>query len=127
MATSQITAQITPPQVPKSEEPTKDAPLQSPQQQQQGQQKTSRDEQNLQQYGPSLIAQIQKSRATWEYKRRGIIQCVITNKEMKKGNQNIGFLPGSTEIFDAFQQYNSLTGAANPEQGDRSLDQRPHN
>ena len=142
MATSQIAITATPPKPPNSQEPTKDAPLRTPEaegaqsDQTQGDQaapmattdaSTARDKQNLEKYGPQLLTEIEKMRETWAYKRRGIIQCVITNKEMKKGNHNIGFLPGSTEIFDAFQQYNNFAGAANPDQGDRAMDQRPHN
>jgi hypothetical protein len=97
-------------------EPTKNNPSQ-----------TDPNDAMLQKYGPKLLTLIAKKRREWEWKRRPIVQTALKNKEMLKGNQHIGIVPGTFETFDAFEEYNNWTGAADDKNADRSMDKRPHN
>jgi hypothetical protein len=107
---------MTPPQPPTSQEPTRDAPI-DPQ---------SQNQTLLAKYGKKLIDLVSKKMGSWEWKRRGIILKVLKNKEMLKGNQNIGVYPGSFDTFDALEEYRNWSGA-DEKNGDRSMDRRPHN
>lgn len=117
-APQNIRAVVTPPKPPtNSEEPTKDA---SP-----SEEDLSSD--LLNKYGKKLIDLAGKKRSSWEWKRRGIVLKVLTNKEMLKGNQFIGVYPGTYDAFDALEEYNNFTGANDNSGADRSMDRRPHN
>ncbi len=43
-----------------------------------------------------------------------------------KGNQYIGFYPGTTDAFDPMQEFQNWSGA-DYKNADRSMDRRPHN
>lgn len=103
---------------------------QSPAQGQQTSQSTpatqGQNDELLQRFGPKLIAETMKKRDQWQWKRRGIVLKVLKNKEMLKGNQHMGVYPGTSDTFDALEEFNSWTGA-DEKNGDRSVDRRPHN
>lgn len=126
-----LQAVVTPPQIPQSEEPTRDQPIEGKnddQQQSTNVEAQDRDDELLEKYGKKLLELIAKKRASWEWKRRGIVQKALKNKEMLKGNQAIGFFPGTTDTFDALEQYYNFTGSdTSGKNGDESMDRRPHN
>jgi hypothetical protein len=101
----------------KSEEPTREQPVSGPDQY----------DELLRRYGLTLIQLVNKTRDSWQWKRRGIVLKVLKNKEMLKGNHHIGFYPGTVDSFDAMEEYSTFTGSADPKNADRSMDQRPHN
>lgn len=109
------TTPLAPQQNTNSQEPTADAPAQQ----------ASADA-ILQKYGKKLIELAIKKRNSWEWKRRGIVLKILKNKEMLKGNQRIGFYPGTFDAFDAFDEYYNFTGA-DPKKEDKTIDRRPHN
>lgn len=80
----------------------------------------------LNQWGKKLIEETSKKRDQWQWKRRGIVAKVLENKNMLKGNQNIGIYPGSNNTFDALEEFNNWTGN-DSKNGDQSMDRRPHN
>ena len=110
-----VTATITPPPKPKSQEPNQDAPSQ-----------TTPEDQMLQRYGKRLLDACSKKRDQWQWKRRGVVEKVFKNKEMLKGNQFIGFFPGTFDAFDPMQEYQNWAGS-DDKNADRSMDRRPHN
>jgi hypothetical protein len=133
-----ITAIPRQPSMPQSQEPTKDQPVGSQDvqdnEQQQSEGVTEQDPQEQQQqewlnkYGKQLLELIQRTRESWQWKRRGITQKIITNKEMLKGNQSIGFYPGSADSFDPIAELSNLAGPfTDAKNGDQSMDRRPHN
>ena len=85
----------------------------------------------LEKYGQKLIQLGEKTREQWAPKRRPIILDVMKNKEMLKGNQNLGIYPGAFDNFGADASGgdwgNWLGGGADQKNGDRTLDKRPHN
>lgn len=80
----------------------------------------------LTKYGKRLIDAASKKREGWQWKRRGIVEKVFKNKQMLKGNQSIGFYPGTTEAFDPMTEYQNWMGG-DDKNADRSMDMRPHN
>lgn len=112
-----LTAEVTPPKPsPNSQEPTKDVPNEQ-----------DANDKLLFKYGKKLIELAGKKRQSWEWKRRGIVLKVLTNKEMLKGNHFIGVYPGTYDAFDALEEYNNWTGSGDNTGADRSMDRRPHN
>jgi hypothetical protein len=112
-----LTAEVTPPHPSqRSQEPTKDVPSQQDQ-----------NDAMLLKFGKKLIDLAGKKRQSWEWKRRGIVLKVLTNKEMLKGNHFIGVYPGTYDAFDALEEYNNFTGVGDNSNADRSMDRRPHN
>jgi hypothetical protein len=110
-----LQTEFTPPKPPQSQEPSKDAPSQQ-----------SPEDELLKRWGKRLMEVTIKKRDSWQWKRRGIVEKVFTNKEMLKGNHNIGFYPGTTDAFDPMQEYQNWAGA-DDKNADRSMDRRPHN
>jgi hypothetical protein len=112
-----LKAVVTPPKPPdNSQEPTLDAPEQ-----------TDASDKMLAKYGAKLIKLAGQKRDSWQWKRRGIVLKVLTNKEMLKGNHFIGVYPGTYDAFDALEEFNNWTGVSDNSQADRSMDRRPHN
>jgi hypothetical protein len=97
------------------QEPTKNSPSSS-----------DPNDEILTKYGPKLLKLINTKRREWEWKRRPIVMTALKNKEMLKGNQNIGVVPGTLETFDAFEQYNNFSNQGQ-KNADQSMDKRPHN
>lgn len=133
-----ITAIQRQPQMPQSEEPTKDQPIGSKptdaqgQQTQQSNQQDSPEDQRQQQlldkYGKKLLELIKRTEASWEWKRRGIVLKSLKSKEFLKGNQSVGFYPGTYDTFDALEEYHNFTGPnSGDKNGDETMDRRPHN
>src|SRR5208283_5586632 len=83
----------------------------------------------LQKYGVKLIKLGEETRDKWNQKRRPIVLEVMKNKEMLKGNQNLGIYPGAWDTFDAIPDWANWQGGAGSDQknADTSLDKRPHN
>ena len=106
---------VTPPPPPRSQEPTTDAPAQG-----------TPEDAMLKKYGPRLLAAIAKKRESWQWKRRGIIEKVFKNKEFLKGNQFLGFYPGTFDSFDPMEEFRNWAGN-DDKNADRSMDRRPHN
>lgn len=112
-----MTAEVTPPKPPHgSQEPTKDVPNEQ-----------GSNDQMLAKYGKKLIDLCGTKRNSWQWKRRGIVLKVLTNKEMLKGNHFIGVYPGTYDAFDALEEYNNFTGVSDNSNADRTMDRRPHN
>lgn len=112
-----LRAIVTPPKPQgQSQEPTLDVPNQQ-----------DRNDELLTKYGKKLIDLAGQKRDTWQWKRRGIVLKVLTNKEMLKGNHFIGVYPGTYDAFDAMEEFNNFTGVADNSGADRSMDKRPHN
>lgn len=131
-----ITAIEKKPVMPKSEEPTKDQPVDSKpaDDQQQQAQPAQQDPQDAQQqqwldkYGKKVLELIARTKGSWEFKRRGIVVKALKNKEFLKGNQSIGFYPGTFDTFDALEEYYNFSGPnGGDKNGDESMDRRPHN
>jgi hypothetical protein len=102
--------------MPRSQEATKDSPAAH----------GVDDPQLLEQYGKKLITLTTEKRQKWEPKRRAIVVKVLKNKEMLKGNHHVGVYPGTFDTFNALEEYGSFA-EADEKNGDRSMDQRPHN
>jgi hypothetical protein len=113
-----LTAEITPPKTPdNSQEPTIDVPNEQ-----------DKNDALLHKYGKKLIDLAGNKRSQWEFKRRGIVLKVLTNKEMLKGNHFIGVYPGTFDAFDAMDEFNNFAGiGGDNSDADRSMDRRPHN
>jgi hypothetical protein len=88
----------------KSEEPTREQPVSGPDQY----------DELLRRYGLTLIQLVNKTRDSWQWKRRGIVLKALKNKEMLKGNHHIGFYPGTVDSFDAIDEYSTFTGNSDP-------------
>jgi hypothetical protein len=125
-----ISVDVKQPQVPKGEEPTKDSPPPGQDDSQGGQQQDPESQQSdalLKKWGKKLLDAGIARRELWQWKRRGIILKVLKNKEMLKGNQNLGTFPGSYEAFDANSAFDEYFGVDGDKDGDKSMDRRPHN
>src|ERR1700676_1753026 len=99
--TQGLTAEVTPPKPPgNSQEPTGDVPNQQ-----------DASDALLNKFGKKLLDLAGVKRDSWQWKRRGIVLKVLTNKEMLKGNHFIGVYPGTYDAFDALEEFNNFTGA----------------
>lgn len=114
---SSLTAVVTPPKTPVSEEPNPQSAA-KPDEEMQA---------LLDRWGKRLIDVVTEKRSQWEWKRRPKILTILKNKEMLKGNHNIGVLPGTYQTFDAFEEYWNYMGASDDRNADRTMDKRPHN
>lgn len=119
MASSALAIQVSPPKIPQGTEPNPSQPLE------QDDDQKMRD--LLAKYGKKLIDLCTTKRNTWMQKRLGIIQKILKNKEMHKGNQYLGIYPGSFQAFDAIGEYDNWTGTSDQKNGDTSMDIRCHN
>lgn len=114
---SSLQAVITPPKTPPSQEPNASTPLTDDQ----------KNQQLLEKWGRKLIDVATGKMNEWEAKRRPKILLILKNKNMLKGNHNIGVMPGTYQTFDAFEEYANYMGDSDDKNADRSMDKRPHN
>lgn len=108
MATSTLNLQITPPKQQPSEEATRSAPAQeTPDQLVLPAGVTKEDIVKV------LDEVVKKLKMSWAMRRMAILSQVVTAVEFFKGNHFFGFIPGTLNTFDAFEQYNQWSGFQN--------------
>ena len=119
MASTALAIQVSPPKVPEGMEPNPSQPVETD--------SDKKAKELLAKYGKKLIDLTTAKRNTWMQKRLGIIQKILKNKEMHKGNQYLGIYPGAFQAFDGLTDYDNWTGASDQKNGDTSMDIRCHN